>query len=176
MSPRASKICSEPNCTALTGANARCPKHARKAWDGPRTASAKRTGRRSWRLLRARVLCRDLSLCQIGLDGCTVTATEVHHLRECADGGSDAMANLCAICANCHAKITAANASAKSHRGSRRGDGGRPSTDPPADHAAPSDSTAADREPGGRPSTDTPAHRERGGDRSRIPRTINARY
>ena len=41
-----------------------------------------------WRTLRRRVLVRDGQLCQLRLPGCTVTATEVHHLDPPSEGGA----------------------------------------------------------------------------------------
>src|SRR5271167_2112833 len=162
MPARASKCCSEPGCTRLTGRNARCPEHTRPAWSGPRTASADRTGNRKWRVKRAKVMTRDLGLCQVGLDGCTTTATEVHHIRECADVDDDSMANLVAICHECHQQITAESASAKSHgRSSRKRSLGGP----------PSDARADERARAGRPSTERADDRARG-----APRSIIARY
>ena len=166
MSPRAPRVCLEPNCTRLTP-NTRCEEHTRKAWDGPRTASTQRTGRRSWRKIRAKVLCRDL-VCQLGFDGWTTKPEEVHHITEVADGGSDTHANLIGVCKSCHAKITAQRASEVSHGAPRRA---ARRAGAHAHGGPPSDNTAGDRARVG----DRPEDRAREVT-SRIPHSIIARY
>ena len=66
MPPRASKVCSFEGCHQLSGRDSRCPDHAKK-WEGPRTASSKRTGTRRWKALRERVIQRDDCICQMRL-------------------------------------------------------------------------------------------------------------
>lgn len=44
--------------------------------------------------------------CQAVLDGCEGVATEVHHLVERAEGGTDDDENLLAICDACHYRLT----------------------------------------------------------------------
>ena len=113
MGKRASKVCGYPTCTALSGSHSYCDEHKRAAWQGPRTAS---TGTRAWRVKRAEILCRDLDICQLGIERlCTSKATEVHHLRECAEVIDDSNGNLIAACHECRAHVTARSAAARSH-------------------------------------------------------------
>src|ERR1700739_2168105 len=103
MPARAHKGCAAQDSTALVydGGN-RCPSHARPSWQGPRTASSKRTGTRRWKALRERVLTRDHRQCRIRLDGCIGAASEVHHLVEVAAGGGDELSGLVSVCIPCH--------------------------------------------------------------------------
>lgn len=56
-----------------------------------------------WSKTRARVLARDRHRCQLAIPGvCTVTATEVDHIRPRAIGGDDALDNLRSVCHRCH--------------------------------------------------------------------------
>ena len=57
---------------------------------------------RNWRTVRALVLARDGHACQIRLDGCTGTATNVDHIVPRADGGSHDPSNLRAACEHCN--------------------------------------------------------------------------
>lgn len=61
-----------------------------------------------WVKLRAKVLERDLYLCQYCLDeGRTRQATEVDHVIPKAKGGEDTMENCASACQSCHAAKTA---------------------------------------------------------------------
>lgn len=51
-----------------------------------------------WMAIRRRVLRRDRGKCR----KCGAPATEVHHVKPVAEGGSDAMRNLVALCHACH--------------------------------------------------------------------------
>ena len=65
----------------------------------------------AWDKLRRRVLIRDKHLCQPCLRVQRVTpAREVDHITPKAQGGTDALENLSAICKNCHAEKTAKEA------------------------------------------------------------------
>lgn len=66
-----------------------CPDHAR----GGST--------RAWRKVRTRALERDRYRCQ----ACGKPATEVDHLIPVADGGPDVLANLQAVCSDCHQRL-----------------------------------------------------------------------
>lgn len=60
-----------------------------------------------WVKLRERILKRDLYLCQPCRDaGRTTPATEVHHLKAKAHGGTDEPSNLVSICHPCHEEAT----------------------------------------------------------------------
>ena len=59
-----------------------------------------------WRRLRARFL-NDHPLCeQCRLNGKYTAATEVHHIKPLADGGTNDEQNLMALCKSCHSRIT----------------------------------------------------------------------
>jgi 5-methylcytosine-specific restriction protein A len=122
MSPRASKVCSTPECPNLCGRASHCTEHA-KVWASPRTASARRTGTRRFNKgIRPKVFQRDGGMCSVMGPGCTRIATEVHHVIEVATGGSDDLDNLISICAPCHKHITATSAGGSKavHRGGPR--------------------------------------------------------
>ena len=70
----------------------------------PATVSATRRMRGdAWMQLRAQVMARDCGLCQVcKAAGRLTLAHEVDHVRELADGGTDDMGNLAAICRPCH--------------------------------------------------------------------------
>ena len=56
-----------------------------------------------WRALRLRVLARDLHVCQIRGDGCTIRATPVDHIVSPHEGGDFwDEANLRAACTHCN--------------------------------------------------------------------------
>jgi 5-methylcytosine-specific restriction endonuclease McrA len=59
---------------------------------------------RQWRRIRAAVLARDRNLCQVGLPGCTITATCVHHTVGRAVSGDDPR-YLVAACQSCNLRI-----------------------------------------------------------------------
>ncbi len=55
---------------------------------------------RAWRRVRAAVLARDHHRCRLNLNGCTGTATQVHHIAG-KDAGDDP-ANLISACPTCN--------------------------------------------------------------------------
>lgn len=70
-------------------------------------AATRRTRGSAWMAIRARVLARDCGLCQpCRAIGRVTLGPEVDHVQELADGGTDADANLQAICAECHKRKT----------------------------------------------------------------------
>ena len=58
-----------------------------------------------WRRKRLACLKAARWRCQIGLEGCTITATEVDHVDQA--GNDPGHSNLRAACKSCHAKVTA---------------------------------------------------------------------
>ena len=53
-----------------------------------------------------RVIQRDGGVCQIGLPGCTIQATQVDHVRPIVNGGSVRdLGNMRAACASCNSKL-----------------------------------------------------------------------
>jgi 5-methylcytosine-specific restriction protein A len=55
-----------------------------------------------WQRLREQVLARDGGRCQL----CGQPAQQVDHIVPRADGGSDALDNLRAVCGRCHRVVT----------------------------------------------------------------------
>ena len=75
--------------------------------------------RRSWKLLRLRILARDGYACQIKGPGCQDRATEVDHIISISEGGPMlAPQNLRAACRLCNRRR--AGGSRKAHGASRR--------------------------------------------------------
>lgn len=76
----------------------------------PKSSRQSRGYGASWDRLRLIVLRRDGGLCQC--DQCQggrlriTRATECHHIRSKADGGTDALENLQAINSQCHKRIS----------------------------------------------------------------------
>lgn len=70
--------------------------------------------------LRLAVMSRDGHRCQIAGPRCTVAAVEVDHIVPWSEGGSDALDNLQAVCPECHAPKTQAEAQRARARFSRR--------------------------------------------------------
>jgi hypothetical protein len=59
----------------------------------------------AWKAKRVRVLARDKYRCQAGLIGCTVEASQVHHLTY-AHWRNEPLFDLIAVCQECHIQIT----------------------------------------------------------------------
>lgn len=59
---------------------------------------------RRWRKTRQMVLDRDNHTCRLRLDGCTTTATHVHHTVDRVTAG-DSIDHLLAACAHCNLKL-----------------------------------------------------------------------
>lgn len=76
-------------------------------WAGdPRTTTA------AWRKLRKRALVRDGHRCRT----CGAPANEVDHIVNVAEGGSDELENLQALCPPCHRRKTQAESLGARHR------------------------------------------------------------
>ncbi|WP_246228971.1 HNH endonuclease [Mycolicibacterium psychrotolerans] len=84
----------------------------------PRTASSVATDRHHWRsVVRPAALARDRYQCQLRIPGlCVGRATDVDHIVEVADGGSDTLDNAQSCCAPCHRRKTAQHAAKARHR------------------------------------------------------------
>jgi 5-methylcytosine-specific restriction enzyme A len=96
MTPRAPRRCSRPACDELLP----CPTHTPAPWQ----SSHRRTLLPSdWHRIRAAILTRDPT-CQLNLNGCTHTATEVDHIGRPDD---HTPRNLRGVCTTCHRKRTA---------------------------------------------------------------------
>lgn len=67
-----------------------------------------RTRGHKWMRIREAILTRDCGLCvPCKAKGKLTIATEVDHILQLADGGTDDHSNLQSICHNCHADKTA---------------------------------------------------------------------
>lgn len=76
------------------------------AWH--RTSRHERGYGTAWDKARQATLKRDRHLCQVcEAAGRVTVATEVDHITPKAEGGTDDMSNLAAICSNCHKAKTA---------------------------------------------------------------------
>ena len=107
----APKPCSDSGCPALVrDGSGRCEAHKRKKETGfTRQLSRHERGYGyAWEKLRLVVLRRDAGLCvPCQQKGRLVVATIVDHTKPKAEGGTDDMDNLQAICRPCHVKKTA---------------------------------------------------------------------
>lgn len=78
------------------------------SWSDKRTSAASRGYGWQWTKQREQVMLRDCGLCQVcARQGIVALATEVDHITPKAEGGTDADANLQAICGPCHKAKTA---------------------------------------------------------------------
>lgn len=123
MAPRAAKHCGRNGCKVLVRPpHKHCEQH-RIGWNAsPRTASAAATKRSHWRtVIRPQALARDNHQCQLRFPGiCTGYDTEVDHIAEVSDGGTDTLDNAASACRRCHARKTAQHAARASHQSLRR--------------------------------------------------------
>ena len=64
-----------------------------------------------WRSVRQHVLERDGGVCQLRLDGCLTTASEVDHIADVTMGGAVLEPDNCrAVCGPCHRRHTSREA------------------------------------------------------------------
>jgi len=81
----------------------------RKPWADRGTRHARGYGA-AWDKARAAALARDRHLCQpCQAKGRVTVATEVHHIKAKASGGTDDLGNLVSTCHPCHEAADAAN-------------------------------------------------------------------
>lgn len=100
--------CAEPNCSTLVErGQARCAVHTvpREPWQ--RSTAQQQQPRRGgsgwgWQATKRRILARDGHQCQY----CGGPATEVDHVINQAQGGTDDDDNLVAACRQCHREKT----------------------------------------------------------------------
>jgi len=78
------------------------PDQAQREYDADRPSPSLRGYGRNWQRLRVMVL-RRWPTC----NSCGQPATEVHHVKPLADGGTNEWSNLMALCKPCHSRITA---------------------------------------------------------------------
>lgn len=93
--------CNHPGCHALIESGRYCDEHKGDVWRKD-PARPKAYGK-GWQRKRSYVMARDDGLCQVCLrDGRVTPATQVDHIIPLAEGGTDDVGNLQAICASCH--------------------------------------------------------------------------
>ena len=118
MPRKAKRPCRFKNCPALTdSASGYCSRHEKIISSNynryGRTPEAKKRYGYQWRKLRAFFLAQN-PLCEMcKRQGKFTAATEVHHVKPLADGGSNDFENLMPLCKSCHSKITAAAENSK---------------------------------------------------------------
>lgn len=105
----AARPCRQTGCGELVRDGAGyCPNHKHlkainRFADKARGSAAARGYGAAWRKLREAVLRRDFGLCQVCLaQGRAKPANIVDHIIPKAEGGSDSLENLRAICKPCH--------------------------------------------------------------------------
>jgi 5-methylcytosine-specific restriction enzyme A len=113
----APKPCAHPGCGKLVSDGRYCQAHKRER-NANRFADTHRGSRHergygtAWDRLRVCILQRDNGLCQPCIKQGRVTmATQVDHIVQKKDGGTDEESNLQAICTECHKFKTAREAS-----------------------------------------------------------------
>lgn len=90
-------------------------------WQHDRRTTTERGYGWEWQKLRARIMARDMHLCQTCLrEGRTTPAQECDHIKPKAEGGTDDPGNLEAICTECHKVKTDAEAARAQGRSVRR--------------------------------------------------------
>ncbi len=104
MPKAAPKPCTQPLCKSYAVKDGRCEQHQRKAWSSNQGKSSAERGYGSkWRKIRERILKRDHYLCQeCKRNGITTRATQVDHIINKANGGTDEDSNLQSLCYPCH--------------------------------------------------------------------------
>jgi 5-methylcytosine-specific restriction protein A len=115
MPTRAGRPCRWPGCPEIIPPQGApyCPAHASEAsrqYEAQRPSSSRRGYGANWRKVRAMYLAR----CPICEDpegqhrgGPPVLASEVHHIKPLAEGGTNKFSNLQALCKSCHSRLTA---------------------------------------------------------------------
>jgi 5-methylcytosine-specific restriction protein A len=102
--------CKRPGCSAITLHPSRlCDTHLpleRRAIDARRGTPSQRGYDSHWQRVRTMFLAEHPLCVTCEAEGRVVGATEVHHIKPLADGGSNADSNLMALCKACHSKIT----------------------------------------------------------------------
>lgn len=94
------RYCLAPHCPEMVeGRVAYCPTHApQKVW-----VKKERTGASGWAWSRIRRRVLSLANYSCEVPGCGRPATEVDHVVPRAEGGTDDLENLRALCIGCHA-------------------------------------------------------------------------
>lgn len=95
--------CKRPGCPQLVawGHGAYCNKHKPHDYDINRESAYRRGYDAKWRRIRGKYL-QAYSSCA----DCGAKATEIHHIKPIAQGGTHAWDNLMPLCKGCHSKRT----------------------------------------------------------------------
>lgn len=94
--------CGHPGCPELVAAGERyCPVHKKEKHGGDNSHYDRR-----WQKLRELYLAKHPLCAECEKAGRFTPATEVHHIKSFADGGSDHNSNLMGLCKPCHSRIT----------------------------------------------------------------------
>lgn len=110
MPTKAKRPCRYNNCPALTDSpSGYCKEHEKLIESNYnryiRTLEAKRRYGYRWRKLRTAFISAN-PLCEMcKRQGRYTAATEVHHVKPLADGGTNDIDNLMALCRSCHARV-----------------------------------------------------------------------
>ncbi|MBO0689397.1 MAG: hypothetical protein J2P40_07490 [Candidatus Dormibacteraeota bacterium] len=98
---RQPRRCQRPGCPGRPVADGLCERHRRPAWhsDSPRRPRLPD----EWEERRRAVFERDGYRCALGLPGCQLVATDVHHVG----GPNDhRLSKLASACGSCHRRVT----------------------------------------------------------------------
>jgi 5-methylcytosine-specific restriction enzyme A len=113
-----SRACSDGGMAAP--GSSRCRVHGRKAWATKPPANRYAYGG-DWPERRVRVLKRDGYQCQLRYaDICVGRASQVDHIIQPEAGGTNALANLRAVCVRCHARRTGRQGALAKQRAAQR--------------------------------------------------------
>lgn len=110
------KPCNQPRCTKYAVKDGRCEDHKKESWASSKGKTPTERGYgHKWRKQRGRALRRDGHLCQECLkNGIITKATEVDHILNKANGGTDDLDNLQSLCNPCHKEKTVRERNANS--------------------------------------------------------------
>lgn len=110
MPRKAKRPCRYRNCPRLVdSASGYCEEHEKihtRQYDKARRVEHNQRYGYQWRKLRKRFLDAHPLCEQCQLKGRYTPATEVHHIKPLADGGTNDEKNLMALCKSCHSRIT----------------------------------------------------------------------
>ncbi len=104
-----SRLCITPTCPNPATYRGRCQRHARQRDKQIQRAGKQVYNTRRWKVVRTHYLFNH-PLCECDDPTCFLIAEHVHHVKDLADGGAPFdQANLQALSASCHSRITRAN-------------------------------------------------------------------
>ena len=109
MPSKPKRPCKYQGCSRLTNLQSGyCAEHEKlqsQLYDKARAPIHNKRYNYQWRKLRTRFLNAH-PLCEMcKAEGRYTTATEVHHIKPLADGGTSDVNNLMSLCKSCHARI-----------------------------------------------------------------------